>query len=79
MSRAVAAADLREVCARIEVPTLLIYGDADARAPAEVAQALHEAIADARLLFVPGAGHIVNLEAPDLVNAEIRRSFQARG
>ena len=44
MARSSAEADLREGLARIDVPTLLLYGDAGVRAPLAVAEALHAAI-----------------------------------
>ena len=47
MARA-SAEDLRDVLPRIEIPTLLVYGDRDVRAPLTVAQDLHAAIADSR-------------------------------
>src|SRR5262245_4097270 len=39
MARASAEADLRDVLARVKVPTLLLYGDGDVRAPLPVAAA----------------------------------------
>jgi pimeloyl-ACP methyl ester carboxylesterase len=72
MARAFADADLRPVLARIAVPTLLLYGEHDVRAPAEVAHALHAAIPDSTLVVLPGAGHVVSLEEPERVNAELR-------
>jgi pimeloyl-ACP methyl ester carboxylesterase len=72
MARAFARADLREVLPRIDVPTLLLYGDADVRAPLEVAQQLHTAIRGSELVILPGVGHVSTVEAPSSVNAEIR-------
>ncbi len=45
MARAVAEADLRDVLPEIDVPTLLLYGENDVRAPREVAEAIHAGIA----------------------------------
>jgi pimeloyl-ACP methyl ester carboxylesterase len=56
----------------IAVPTLLIYGEDDVRAPRGVAEALHVAIPGSRLILVPGAGHDVNLEAPQEYDAAVR-------
>lgn len=66
------AADLRDVLPRITVPTLLIYGDADARSPRHVAQDLHQQIRGSRLVVLPDAGHGVNEEAPEAFNAVVR-------
>jgi pimeloyl-ACP methyl ester carboxylesterase len=69
---AIASADLRDMLPSIAVPVLLIYGQADQRAPAAVAAQLHAAIPGARLVVLPGAGHAVNLEAPEEFNAAVR-------
>jgi pimeloyl-ACP methyl ester carboxylesterase len=67
-----ADADLRGVLPRIDVPTLLLYGDHDVRAPSEVARAIHDATPNSTLVLIPGVGHIVNIEAPDRFNDELR-------
>jgi len=72
MATALAHADTRELLPTIRVPTLLLWGDADARSPMTVAHQLHDAIPGARLAAIPGAGHVSNLEAPERFNAEVR-------
>ena len=72
MARALAEADLREVLPRIDVPTLLVYGDQDVRAPLSVAEDLRAAIPTSRLVVLPGVGHMVNVEAPERLTAELR-------
>jgi len=72
MLTAFANADLRAVLPTIAVPTLLIYGAEDVRAPRQVAEALHAQIPGARLTLVPAAGHDVNLEAPGEYDAAVR-------
>jgi pimeloyl-ACP methyl ester carboxylesterase len=72
MARASAEADLRDALPGIDVPTLLLYGDADVRAPLEVADQLHTGIPHARLVVLPGVGHLCNLEAPGPFNSEVR-------
>ena len=71
-SRAFAAADLRDVLPRVNVPTLLLYGDMDVRAPSSVARAIHAEIPGSRLVFIPGAGHVCNVDAPERFNSEVR-------
>lgn len=71
-ARAFAEADLREALPSIDVPTLLVHGDEDVRAPLSVAEDLHARIPASKLVVVPGAGHIVNLEAPERFNSEVR-------
>jgi pimeloyl-ACP methyl ester carboxylesterase len=55
----------------ISVPTLILVGSADALTPPSDAQAMHAAIAGSRLVELPGAGHVSNLEAPDAFNAAV--------
>ena len=71
--RAFAEADLREVLPRINVPTLLLYGDKDVRSPLNVAEDLHAQIPGSRLAVIPGVGHLCDVEAPERFNAEVRR------
>jgi pimeloyl-ACP methyl ester carboxylesterase len=72
MARSFADADLRDVLPGIAVPTLLIYGDQDVRAPLDVAHALHAAIPDSTLVVLPGAGHASNLDDPSGFNRALR-------
>lgn len=77
MARAFADADLRDVLANIDVPTLLLYGDADQRAPRGVWEALHAQIPTSTLVLLPGIGHELALEAPEAFNAEVRRFIRS--
>ena len=52
----------------IAVPTLVIVGESDALIPLDVAEALAKAIPGARLEVVPDAGHVANLENPEVFN-----------
>lgn len=78
MARALAEADLRDVLPRIDVPTLLLCGEADERSPPSVADALHSAIPDSVLVVMPGLGHECFLESPERFETEVRR-FLPRG
>jgi pimeloyl-ACP methyl ester carboxylesterase len=71
MARA-SAEDVRDVLPHVDVPTLLVYGDRDVRAPLKVAEAVHAAISDSRLVVLPCAGHVCNVEAPDEFNDTVR-------
>jgi pimeloyl-ACP methyl ester carboxylesterase len=68
-----AAADLREVLPRVGVPTLLIWGELDARSPLTVARQFEDAIPDAQLVVLPVTGHVSNLEQPERFNAAVRK------
>jgi pimeloyl-ACP methyl ester carboxylesterase len=72
MARA-CAADLRDVLPQVQVPTLLLYGDDDVRAPLSVGHALNEAITNSKLVVMPGVGHVSSVEAADQFNLEVRR------
>ncbi|HEY7668317.1 MAG TPA: alpha/beta hydrolase [Actinomycetota bacterium] len=78
MARSFAEADLRDVLPRIEVPTLLLYGDQDVRAPLQVAEELHAAIPESKLVVLPGVGHVSSVEAPERFNQVIRSFIGSR-
>jgi pimeloyl-ACP methyl ester carboxylesterase len=67
-----AAADQRDLLPRIAVPTLLIWGELDARSPLSIARQFAHAIPDAKLVVIPGAGHVSNLERPEQFNDAVR-------
>jgi pimeloyl-ACP methyl ester carboxylesterase len=50
--------------AEVRVPTLIVWGTQDRVVPAVCATQFQAALADARLEFVEGAGHAVDMEAP---------------
>jgi pimeloyl-ACP methyl ester carboxylesterase len=77
MLHAFAAADLSNMLTTIEVPTLLLYGDADQRSPLNVAENLHKKIPNSRLFIMPGVGHVSNVEAPQKFNTEVRNFLRS--
>ena len=76
-ARSFARADLRATLPGIRVPTLLIYGREDTRAPLDVARGLHDAIPGSSLVVIDGVGHLPNIEAPERFDAEIRAFLRA--
>jgi 3-oxoadipate enol-lactonase len=64
--------DATGLLAGIDVPALVITGEDDALIPPEEAHRLAEAIPDARLERIAGAGHVPPMEAPDEFNALVR-------
>ena len=66
------AEDLRDVLPHITVPTLLVYGAADVRAPLPVARDLEASIPASTLVVLPGAGHVCTIEAPAEFNTVVR-------
>ena len=69
--RAAAAADTRDLLGRIERPTLLLWGEHDARSPVAVGERMRDAIPGARLSVIADAGHVSNLEQPARFNDEV--------
>jgi pimeloyl-ACP methyl ester carboxylesterase len=72
MARALADANLRDVLPRVRVPTLLLYGDKDVRAPLTVAEDLLAAIPSSTLVVMKGVGHMGNVEAPEQFTGAVR-------
>ena len=72
-----AETDQRDLLPGIQVPTLLIWGELDARSPLSVAGQFKDAIPDAELIVIPGAGHVSNLEQPELFNDAVRQFCRA--
>jgi pimeloyl-ACP methyl ester carboxylesterase len=73
MAKALADEDTTEFLPRIEVPTLLLWGEEDRRSPVGIAEQFRDAIPGAELVVLPRAAHISNMERPDAFNAEVRR------
>jgi pimeloyl-ACP methyl ester carboxylesterase len=70
-------ADQRDLLPRIDAPTLLIWGELDARSPLSVARQFDQAIPDTKLVVIPGAGHLSNLEQPERFNEAVREFCRA--
>lgn len=75
MARALLDVDARDVLPTITVPTVLIWGEADERAPLPIAEAMRDAIPGAQLFTIPGAGHMSSLEQPDAFNRTVREFY----
>lgn len=78
MARA-SAEDLRAAVSTIDVPTLLIYGTNDVRAPLKVADHLHRSIQESELLLLDNAGHLCNVDAASEFNSAVREFFHRHG
>jgi pimeloyl-ACP methyl ester carboxylesterase len=55
------------------VPVLILAAERDMLTPADHSRAMARVLPEAELLVVPGAGHLVQLEDPEEVNAALRR------
>ncbi len=57
---------LRHRLHRVQVPTLLIWGEDDGLVPVSYAEAYRALIPGAELVVIPKAGHVPQVEQPDL-------------
>ncbi len=69
--------DSLDALVHIAIPTLVVVGDADALTPPSDSRAMVEAIAGARLVTVPAAGHMTPMERPGAVAAALGDFFAA--
>ncbi len=68
---ALAAMDQRSDLPRIAAPTLVIAAAEDQATPPEQSQEIARGIPGARLVVIPDAAHIANVEQPDAVTNQI--------
>ena len=75
------AAALRGMAARpdrsewiksINIPTLIIAGSADTLIPPAESETMARAIAGSKLIVIPDAAHLSNIENPEAFNAAVR-------
>ncbi len=64
-ARACFHADVLESLERVGAPTLVLIGERDEKTPRALSQEVAEAIEGARLVVVPAAGHLSNIDAPE--------------
>jgi pimeloyl-ACP methyl ester carboxylesterase len=64
--------DARPHLRRVDVPTLVIAGEADTFTPQRLSTEMHREIRGSSLLVVPGGTHVAILEAQDLVARTVR-------
>jgi pimeloyl-ACP methyl ester carboxylesterase len=67
--------DSRPLLPQIAIPTLVLVGEADTLTPPSDAQAMASAIPGAKLVTVPGAGHLTPMERPGAVAAALGEFF----
>jgi pimeloyl-ACP methyl ester carboxylesterase len=70
---------VRDLCAAIRCPSLIVQGDADAVTGPDRGYRLADAIPNARLVTIAGGGHIPNARDPVLVNLLIRDFIRSIG
>ncbi len=70
----IALANRSDTCStlkNIEIPTLIICGSDDAVTPLKQSEAMHEEIRGSILAVIHRAGHVSNLEQPDVFNQHL--------
>ncbi len=69
--------DSTPMLAEITTPTLVVTGAQDTLIPPTEAESMREAIRGARLVSIPGAAHLSNLDQPDTFNAALRNFLKS--
>jgi pimeloyl-ACP methyl ester carboxylesterase len=73
--RAMAArSEVLDVLRELDVPVLVVVGNQDTMSPMSEQELIVQAASDARLVVIPGSGHLSPLEAPERV-AEVLSSL----
>lgn len=61
----------------LKVPTIVLWGENDRMIPLKIAERLQKEIPGAKLVPIPGCGHMPQLECPEAFNSALLRSLQA--
>jgi len=62
---------------KISVPTLIVSGADDTLIPPREAESMRDGIPSARLVSIPGAAHLENVEQPDAFNGAVREFLKS--
>lgn len=71
--------DSRPTLPRINLPTLIIHGEDDQIVPIQEAREMQAQIPGSRLAAVPAAGHLLNLEQPQIFNRAVQEFLDELG
>jgi len=55
----------------IQAPTLILHGADDQLVPVKEAEKMHASIRESQIWILPDAGHLLNLEQPELFNQAV--------
>ena len=75
--RASRSFDKADVLDRLDMPTQLIFGSEDQLTPPSIGLDMAEALPNADLAVLAGAGHLSNLEAPNAFNQVLMKFLSA--
>jgi 3-oxoadipate enol-lactonase len=59
-------ADISGDLADVTPPTLVLWGERDAKTPRELSELIASTVPQGRLRTIPGAGHLSNVDCPEL-------------
>lgn len=65
--------DVQADAAKLQVPTLLIYGEQDQDTPPIIGEIFHNKFPNATFEVIGEAGHFIHLEQPEYVYASVKR------
>ncbi|QKG18744.1 alpha/beta fold hydrolase [Actinomadura verrucosospora] len=71
------ATDLRPLLPRIGCPVLLLVGRHDTRTPRSCAERIAAGLANPQIEEIPAAGHLANLDAPQIFAVSVRTFWSA--
>lgn len=71
--------DAADVLPDVEIPSLMIAGDADLFTPAHRSEMMASAIPDSELFVIPGGTHFCPYEFPELINMRLMTFVRDRG
>jgi len=69
--RATTIFDQKKALEKIRVPTLLVFGEDDSLTRPEIGEEMASKIQDCEYTMIPRAGHLINLEQPELFNQKL--------
>ena len=76
-SEAIGGLDYLDRLSEITLPTLIIVGEHDPGTPVSASEAIHERISGSKLVVLPSAAHLSNIEQADKFNAALLDFLQA--
>lgn len=75
-SEAIRGLDYLERLSEIKIPALIIVGEDDPGTPVSAAEAIHQRIPDSRLVILPSAAHLSNVEQSNAFNSALMGFLQ---
>ena len=63
----------------IKIPTLIMVGEDDPGTPVAVSEAMHQRIPNSRMVIIPSARHLSNVEQPEVFNVTLLKFLEDLG